>query len=420
MFRYKKLKTKLCICKEKKDCKTASLSIINKSKHSFFIENPYIEFIRGNKIIAFRLKTEDKIPIELKSGEEKKILININEYLVGEEDVVNSKTIRIVFKDNKGKRFKTNLLGLKKTNGENSLRVVRPGSRAYRPKIILYLISAVISFPIAIILYRYLDFMLVGMPIIRLIIAFAIILIIVRYVVFSVRYLVYIILLGLIGILSVNEISGKYGYKNIFNDYHALILTLNDKAKFPYIKPSEEKTNKYNDIKNAINYKNPYVRNFAVKASTTYFNERNLFYTYGNIIRYFSVYKQIRNSWQYVKDPFGEEYFARASETLEHLAGDCDDYSIIMAACIKAIGGQVRLIAIKGHIYPEVMVGKKEDWYRISYLIKVSLFSDVYNSKPLHGHIDKNDNIWMNFDYTEKYPGGRFFNEEIMEIIELQ
>ena len=63
-------------------------------------------------------------------------------------------------------------------------------------------------------------------------------------------------------------------------------------------------------------------------------------------------------------------FFALLISFGEYLSGDCDDHSILMAACIRAIGGTPRLIHTKGHIYPEIYIGKKSDLEAINYLIK--------------------------------------------------
>jgi transglutaminase-like putative cysteine protease len=57
----------------------------------------------------------------------------------------------------------------------------------------------------------------------------------------------------------------------------------------------------------------------------------------------------------------GPEYFAKASESVKFLAGDCDDHAIMMVAALKAIGGTARFVATTGHLYPEIMIGDKFD-----------------------------------------------------------
>ena len=79
------------------------------------------------------------------------------------------------------------------------------------------------------------------------------------------------------------------------------------------------------------------------------------------MIQCFAVFKEINTRWNYVNDPKGQEYIAYASESLQHFSGDCDDHAILMTACIKAIGGTARIIHTGGHLYPEMLIGNKND-----------------------------------------------------------
>jgi hypothetical protein len=130
-------------------------------------------------------------------------------------------------------------------------------------------------------------------------------------------------------------------------------------------------------------------------------------------------FKEINTNWTYVNDPKGEEYIAPASESVIYLSGDCDDHSILMAAAIKSIGGTPRLIHTNGHIYPEILIGKRAEMETINYLIKKVLFPQESHKKPLHYHIDERGNVWLNLDYTAKYPGGPFMKEEILSALTL-
>jgi len=108
-----------------------------------------------------------------------------------------------------------------------------------------------------------------------------------------------------------------------------------------------------------------------------------------------------------------------ASESLEFLSGDCDDHSILMAACVRAIGGTPRLIHTKGHIYPEILIGNMNDLETANFLIKNKLFVKESYGQQLHYHIDERNQIWLNLDYTAKYPGGPFMSEEILGALTL-
>jgi hypothetical protein len=90
-----------------------------------------------------------------------------------------------------------------------------------------------------------------------------------------------------------------------------------------------------------------------------------------------------------------------------------------MAACIRAIRGTPRLIHTGGHIYPEMIIGKKSELEAANYLIKEVLFVQESKNKEIHYHIDERGQIWLNLDYTARYPGGPFMSEEILGALTL-
>jgi hypothetical protein len=172
-------------------------------------------------------------------------------------------------------------------------------------------------------------------------------------------------------------------------------------------------------ILDAVEYQNPKIRNFALMSINKHFKNTKGYYDHWTIIQSFAIFKEINSHWNYVSDPKGHDYIAQATESLKYLSGDCDDHSIFMAACIKSIGGTTRLIHTKGHIYPELLIGTKKELEQINYLIKKVLFPKESKNKPINYHIDERGNIWLNLDYTAKYPGGPFMNEEILGALTL-
>jgi transglutaminase-like putative cysteine protease len=127
----------------------------------------------------------------------------------------------------------------------------------------------------------------------------------------------------------------------------------------------------------------------------------------------------INSSWRYVSDVKGGEYFASASESAQLLAGDCDDHAILMAACIKAIGGEVRLVRTTGHIYPELKVGDGVAMDQATRLIRKVLFPASARHATLFYHTDVRGDRWINLDYTRSYPGGEVMDEAIRGIVEV-
>ena len=221
--------------------------------------------------------------------------------------------------------------------------------------------------------------------------------------------------------LFYGTLFGGYGFVTVFNDYQSMVYTMfyNPNPQDIIISKLLPFPNK-SRVLNAIEYENPKVRNFAIMATAKHNKKVNSFDKYRTLIQCFAVFKEINNRWNYVNDPKNGDYIARASESLLYLSGDCDDHSILMAASVKSIGGTPRLIHTGGHIYPEILIGNKNDLEAINFLIKKELFVTETKGKELHYHIDERGQIWLNLDYTARYPGGPFMREEILGALTIE
>jgi hypothetical protein len=146
------------------------------------------------------------------------------------------------------------------------------------------------------------------------------------------RPIINFIFAGTLIILLYGTFTDTYGFKNLATDY---------KAMFSAIRYNAEENNKMilddskfyykSDILAATDYRNAEVRAFAVRAANANFKrEQNLNERYRDLIQCFAVFKKINRNWNYVNDPVGQEYFAKASESAKYLAGDCDDHAILM------------------------------------------------------------------------------------------
>ena len=167
-------------------------------------------------------------------------------------------------------------------------------------------------------------------------------------------------------------------------------------------------------IQQKVNYTDSTVRGFAVEKSLIYFNE--YYPKYRQICRQLSLIKYIKENYRYVSDPSGFDYFASPAESIALMAGDCDDYSILMASVIKAIGGDVRIIWAPKHVYPELFCGDKASFDK--YLSAIYIFFEKeIGKKQIYYRLDKNQNYWLNIDYTDKYPGAVYFSDEVLSII---
>ena len=233
------------------------------------------------------------------------------------------------------------------------------------------------------------------------------------------RPIINFIFIGSLILLLYGTFTETYGFQNLATDYKAMFSAIKtnsddgntmilDDSKFYYKK----------EILEATTDKNAEVRGFAIRAANASFkNEQNLHERYRDIIQCFAVFKKINRNWNYVNDPVGQEYFAKASESVKFLAGDCDDHAIMMVAAIKSIGGTARFVATTGHLYPEIWIGDKFDLPKIEDLIKNVLFPIESKGQSLHYHTDPDGKIWLNLDYTAAYPGGRYYSEAILGIL---
>jgi heme/copper-type cytochrome/quinol oxidase subunit 4 len=286
--------------------------------------------------------------------------------------------------------------------------------------IIIFILSILFTIPVFIIAHQKLiDF---NWPFqMDRILMFILITTIFHFVLKAMRRITLISLIIYLVTLLYGTVFGGYGFISVFEDYRSMIYAMSENPNPQDLIVSKllPFPNKYKIIK-AVEYDNPKIRNFAIRATSKYFKKVKGYNEYFTLIQCFAVFKEINTNWNYVSDPKGRDYIAKATETLPYLSGDCDDHSIFMSACIKSIGGIPRLIHTKGHIYPEIYIGdKKSDLEAINYLIKKELFPQESKGQVLHYHIDERGKIWLNLDYTAHYPGGPFMNEEILGALTL-
>ena len=232
------------------------------------------------------------------------------------------------------------------------------------------------------------------------------------------RPIINFIFAGSLVILLYGTFTETYGFKNLATDYKAMFTSIKTGEEDNIMILDDSKFYYKSDIIAATNYTNPEVRGFALRAANNNFKrEQNLNEKYRDIIQCLGVFKKINRNWNYVNDPVGKEYFAKANESVKYLAGDCDDHAIMMVAAIKAIGGTARFVATTGHLYPEMMIGDKYDLIKVEKLIKNGLFPVESKDQSLHYHTDGDGKIWLNLDYTAAHPGGRFYAQPILGIL---
>ncbi len=113
----------------------------------------------------------------------------------------------------------------------------------------------------------------------------------------------------------------------------------------------------------------PNVRDFAVKAASSspgaFDRPQGSFSpTVEGIRQAALVHAAVSGSWKYVSDPGVDwgDYVSPAKRSLAlGLAGDCDDFAVMVASCEEAIGGKARIVhgytSKEGHAWAELWLG---------------------------------------------------------------
>ncbi|MBO4489453.1 MAG: transglutaminase domain-containing protein [Bacteroidales bacterium] len=228
-------------------------------------------------------------------------------------------------------------------------------------------------------------------------------------------------------------IKSKYKYTSTKKKTKSIDTTYNYFKDYRNYDHKKFLTEEKHRIKEAADYKNPIVRNFAVQQAT-----EEPFASIGkyqssddikNIVHAFAVFKAINHNWKYVHDPNGFDYNSKASETIKNRAngkftGDCDDHAIVMAASVVAVGAKARIVLSydtrthKRHAYPELWLGSRNNVETVYYLIG-ELFPQYNYEREFYYNIDENGDYWLNLDYTKNYPGGYFLQDSVDYVINL-
>lgn len=288
--------------------------------------------------------------------------------------------------------------------------------------VIIYLVALFVAIPLFLILYPYMPELVIPIGrglridhVLLLLLLLAGIVVLVR----RLQVVVYALLVFGLAVLTVTSLTGRYGFRDLYRDYGMFLHTLRESTR-PL--PITRQMRAFADadlLLARVDHDDPVLRAFAVQAATTHFNELAQQADDPTMIQCFSVFKVVNERWRYVNDVQGGEYFAPASESAVLLAGDCDDHAVLIAACIKAVGGTARLVRTNGHIYPELLVGDARGMERAAWLIRTRLFPSTAAHATLYYHTDQQGRRWINLDYTRTYPGGEVFPEEIVGALEV-
>ncbi len=78
-----------------------------------------------------------------------------------------------------------------------------------------------------------------------------------------------------------------------------------------------------------------------------------------------SLYYFVKDSMEYVSDPYAKEYVASPVETLKVGGGDCDDGALLLASLIESIGIETKIVIIPGHAFIKASMPEAPRKYRM-------------------------------------------------------
>lgn len=151
-------------------------------------------------------------------------------------------------------------------------------------------------------------------------------------------------------------------------------------------------------------------RNFAVRIAA---RSQGAF----NVGQVAAIWSHVRGEWSYVNDPRGNEYFARASETIDNeMVGDCDDFAVLLVATVEAIGGDARVVMSDGerggHAYAEVCIPGEPDQVVRDLQAHYRQQRPRRTIRQVHYRSDGTCAVWLNLDWNAEVPGGPYARED--------
>lgn len=166
-------------------------------------------------------------------------------------------------------------------------------------------------------------------------------------------------------------------------------------------------------VRDAIDTDSPITRNTAVRIAS----QTDGPFSVEQVAR---IWNHVKGRWRYVNDPRGREYFATASETIENeYVGDCDDFAIVLAAMIEAIGGRARLVMMDsesgGHAYTEACIQMPPEEVRSRLARHYRRTRDRNHRRQrvteLNYRVTPECPTWLNLDWNARVPGGAYETE---------
>ena len=163
------------------------------------------------------------------------------------------------------------------------------------------------------------------------------------------------------------------------------------------------------DYVKAVQPRDPVVRDFAVQLAKEYAGayddpQGSRVPTESGLRQLYRIHRFVSSQWKYVSDPNVNwfDYASPARRTLAlGLAGDCDDFAVLLASLFAAIGARVRILhgytPPMGHAWTEVFLGRGFQGERNLNRLKTLLGSPL---KTIEYHTGTDGSFWLVTDWS--------------------
>jgi hypothetical protein len=157
--------------------------------------------------------------------------------------------------------------------------------------------------------------------------------------------------------------------------------------------------------------------NIIVREEVAKLNESS--YGYPSIALIASTFERLKNGdnktngFHYMNDPNGMNW-AYANESIRvgrsagyTMAGDCDDFAIVISALVESIGGTSRIVWGQDHAFAEVYLGK-DNAQNSDVGRNINWLMNKFSVDKIYTHVDPdNKEVWLNLDFKDTdHPGG--------------
>lgn len=171
--------------------------------------------------------------------------------------------------------------------------------------------------------------------------------------------------------------------------------------------PDADDLEKVHTYRDAVRPSVPLVRDFAVELaaehSGAYHRSSDMRMPGGTGVRQIAaIHRYVSAQWQYVNDPvvLRTNYYSPADRTIAlGLAGDCDDFAVLLASAVEAIGGRARIVhgncADGAHAWAEAYIGDEQAWQTA-----MQALADAYPRHRVETRSVSHDgDFWLSLDW---------------------